>query len=406
MLTDDDLAVITAMITAGQGAGEGFATPIVAGQTLVIPGIQSPNFSVALQTGWQILQSGLATFFNVVLSGGTITGPDYILNPAGFFFYSSTPAAGNLIASITVASGTDAFGNFYRAGITSAENVFGTSATLFGAALEFDTASANPRRLLVSPAGLFLYDATGGAGHLIASLAVAAGSDSFGNAYPQGLMAAQLTLPNQAGAPAAFAGGSVLYSSTAGRPFYLSSAGASAVLERCSINVAQFTSAAVSATGPGSVIGAPLSYQANEGAQGSEYEVEIDGLITTGSGAANVLTFGLGVDGAILGAQYGVGAVFLVASKTFTYTLRFKLALLTTGAGGTAFLSADGSIAQTGANIGSTSLISFAVSANSSGAAKAIDTTAAHTIQPYAWFASASTGQTLTTYRSKVARRF
>jgi hypothetical protein len=46
----------------------------------------------------------------------TITGTDYIVNPSGAFFYSGTPATGNLIASITQSSGTDAFSNAYYTG--------------------------------------------------------------------------------------------------------------------------------------------------------------------------------------------------------------------------------------------------------------------------------------------------
>lgn len=69
----------------------GWQDPVVGGTILRIPGIQSPNFSMAGQSGWAILQSGLAFFFNVVLSGGTITGPDFIFNPQGLFFYSGSP---------------------------------------------------------------------------------------------------------------------------------------------------------------------------------------------------------------------------------------------------------------------------------------------------------------------------
>jgi len=95
----------------------GFSHPIVSGSgNLVIPSVQSPNFSIAGGTGWEILQNGLAYFFNVILSGGIITGPDYIINPSGMFFYSGTPATGNLILSITSASGVDGFSNPYEAG--------------------------------------------------------------------------------------------------------------------------------------------------------------------------------------------------------------------------------------------------------------------------------------------------
>jgi hypothetical protein len=100
----------------------GFSNPIVAGNDLVIPQVNSPNFSLAGQTGWAILKNGLAYFFNVTLSGGTITGPDYIFNTQGLFFYAGTPAAGNLIAWFAPGSGTDQFGNTFTEGL----NVGGT----------------------------------------------------------------------------------------------------------------------------------------------------------------------------------------------------------------------------------------------------------------------------------------
>lgn len=253
---------------------------------------------------------------------------------------------------------------------------------------------------------LLIYSGTPSGSNLIANISGASGTDGFGTAIAAGIEVQQggLVLDNQASGPAAVSGASVFYSSTAGRPRYLSQAGVDNILERGSVNVSQFSSSSVSATGPGSVIGAPLSYLAGEGAQSSDFEIEIDGLITTGSGTANVLTFGLGVDGSVLGGQFAVGAVFLVASKTFAYTIRFRLAILLAGAGGNAFLSADGYIAQTAANLGNTN-ISFAVGANSSGITKAFDSTTGHTIQPYAWWAGSSSGEILTTYRSRITRR-
>jgi hypothetical protein len=51
-----------------------------------------------------------------VISGSTFEGTDFILNSAGFFFYTGTPAAGNLFASVTSSNGTDTFGNAYIQG--------------------------------------------------------------------------------------------------------------------------------------------------------------------------------------------------------------------------------------------------------------------------------------------------
>lgn len=60
--------------------------------------------------------SPTATLSNPAVYFGQLQGPDWVLNSSGFFFYSGTPAAGNLAASITTTAGTDAFGNAYLAG--------------------------------------------------------------------------------------------------------------------------------------------------------------------------------------------------------------------------------------------------------------------------------------------------
>ena len=97
---------------------DGFSNPIIGGGgALVYPSIHSPNFNVANPPAsptpsWGILKNGLAYFFGLVLAGGTITGPDYIINSVGFFFYSGTPGPGNLVgSSVSNAGGVDAFGN-------------------------------------------------------------------------------------------------------------------------------------------------------------------------------------------------------------------------------------------------------------------------------------------------------
>jgi hypothetical protein len=94
--------------------------PIVGGTVLRIPAIQSPNY-VAGVSGWIINKDGTVEFNNGVFRGtvtaGSFVGTDFIINSAGVFLYSGTPATGNLIISIASASGTDAFGNFFPAGI-------------------------------------------------------------------------------------------------------------------------------------------------------------------------------------------------------------------------------------------------------------------------------------------------
>jgi hypothetical protein len=95
----------------------GFDNPIVGGTALRIPAIQSPNYSSG-SAGWIIRIDGSAEFNNLTIRG-TFNGNNFILNASGFFIYSGTPAAGNLIASIAAVAGTDSFGNTYLDGVVS-----------------------------------------------------------------------------------------------------------------------------------------------------------------------------------------------------------------------------------------------------------------------------------------------
>ncbi|HEX5494525.1 MAG TPA: hypothetical protein VFX70_08150, partial [Mycobacteriales bacterium] len=49
-------------------------------------------------------------------TGSVFEGTDFVINAAGQFFYSATPAAGNLTESVARTAGTDALGNHYVAG--------------------------------------------------------------------------------------------------------------------------------------------------------------------------------------------------------------------------------------------------------------------------------------------------
>jgi len=105
---------------------EGFANPIVGGGgALVYPSIHSPNFDIAAPASsptpsWAILKNGLAYVFGLIVTGGTITGPDYIINSSGAFWYTGAPAVGNL--SISIVPGTvnvnDPPGNTVLPGLT------------------------------------------------------------------------------------------------------------------------------------------------------------------------------------------------------------------------------------------------------------------------------------------------
>jgi hypothetical protein len=105
----------------------GWGKPALGAGVLRYPQIMSPNFNLASPlsspaNSWALLQNGLAYLFGVVLSGGTITGPDYIIDTQGIRFYNGTPASGNLVAWFAPGSGTDSFGNAFTEGL----NIGGT----------------------------------------------------------------------------------------------------------------------------------------------------------------------------------------------------------------------------------------------------------------------------------------
>jgi hypothetical protein len=59
-----------------------------------------------------------------IIEGPVFEGSDFIINQAGMFFYSATPAAGNLIMSLSnsLAGGVDGFGNKYVFGLCLYDN--------------------------------------------------------------------------------------------------------------------------------------------------------------------------------------------------------------------------------------------------------------------------------------------
>ncbi|WP_399559099.1 hypothetical protein OG762_52395 (plasmid) [Streptomyces sp. NBC_01136] len=94
-----------------------FRNPILGagGSTLLRPAIQSPNYVPGV-SGWSLNRLGDAELNDLKLRG-TYMGQNYVISPAGLFFYSGTPAAGNMTGSWAPAAGADDFGNAYPAGL-------------------------------------------------------------------------------------------------------------------------------------------------------------------------------------------------------------------------------------------------------------------------------------------------
>ena len=250
--------------------------------------------------------------------------------------------------------------------------------------------------------GQFLaYTSTPALGNLDVSISPVSGTDSLGNPYAAGIeiQSGGLTLDNQGSAPPAVTGASTFYSSVAGRPRYLSSAGADSVIERAEINVSQF---AIGNSTTATNISAPLAYKAGEASQSSEYEIEATGAGTPASTGqtARDLGFRIYMDGSNIGPVLTVGASFWTLSQSYVYTVRFRVSVTGSGAGGTAFISSGGTISyQTNKNQSDCATLDAAIDN------VAIDFTADHTFQLKTFWAIAATGQALTTYRTQLTRR-
>jgi hypothetical protein len=301
-------------------------------------------------------------------------------------------AASTIVAS-NIAGGTITAA-LLAAGIVVAGIVNGT--TITGATIVADGTAGE----------ILVYSGVPASGNLIGSWSGSSGTDGSGNPYAQGLeiKSGGLVLDNQASGPTAVSAASVIYSSTGGRPRYLSAAGADSIIERSTVNVSQFT---VGNTATLTNIAAPLGYLASEAALSSEFEIEISGNgspAASGGITTSQLVFDLLMDGVSMGASPTIGATFWQLGTFFAYTLRFFISVTAAGASGTAAVNSDGSISW---SANKTSGDSTTLNAIATGVA--VDWTANHTFQVKArWTVATGTGsgsQQLTTYRTKLTRR-
>ena len=78
------------------------------------------NTITASQLAAGIVYAGIVNSTTVnaaTFTGSVFEGTDFIINSSGAFFYSGTPASGNLVGSWAQTSGTDGYGNTYPAGL-------------------------------------------------------------------------------------------------------------------------------------------------------------------------------------------------------------------------------------------------------------------------------------------------
>lgn len=90
------------------------------GTLLYIDNVQASGnlmFSMAAFAGTDSVGNSYPAGIFVTAGNSTIEGTHYVINNTGAFFYSGTPANGNLIVSIAPAAGTDAEGNAFPRGV-------------------------------------------------------------------------------------------------------------------------------------------------------------------------------------------------------------------------------------------------------------------------------------------------
>jgi hypothetical protein len=153
------------------------------------------------------------------------------------------------------------------------------------------------------------------------------------------------------------------------------------------------------------ILSGTINYLANEAQVGSEYELEVDGTVTCPSSNAVKFTFDLFVDGVAINASsnMAVGAVIMQVGFTYAFTVRLRLTVEATGAGGTVTFAADGGMTRKVSGIGNTSQYT---TLNNVTVNNAFDTTANHSIAMYCnWESTLGTGHSAIAYRTRKTRR-
>jgi hypothetical protein len=166
--------------------GQPFPNEVAGGNgTLLIPAIQSPNFSQSAQTGWAIMQNGDAYFYNITAEG-TITATTLVASGSGgVFVYSGTPGPGNPPIVAATSAAADPFGNAIYGALQIGIGLAAGGGMVVSA--EGDVSIANTAGTQVvywyhGDGSLRFYDSTGvAAGHLKVAISPAAGLDGAGN---------------------------------------------------------------------------------------------------------------------------------------------------------------------------------------------------------------------------------
>jgi hypothetical protein len=349
-------------------------------------------------TAWVLYQYGQGAIATGAITANEIANNTITAAQILAGTITAAQIAANTITAAQIAAGTITAAQIAASTITAAKLAAGI---VYAGIVDATTIKAL-QYVASGASGQFLaYSGTPAAGNLIVSLSGAAGTDGFTNPFAKGveIQSGGLILDDQGSDPPAVSGASVFYSSSGGRPRFQPAIGTRHSIDRSNIHTDIFT---VGNTVTRSAISQSWSYAANEAILANEYEFEISGIISTGTGTAQALTFDFDI-GPVTGGAFTIGTVFLVASASFAYTIRFLMACTATGVSGTCTMHSNGTIAVLGgANLGNAQTF---VAVGAGAATKAFDTTAANTFQVYAKWAGTNTGETLSTYRTRISRR-
>jgi len=261
------------------------------------------------------------------------------------FIYAT---GGALVGSIANTAGTDPYNNSYPAGF-STNNDAGAYSTWDGAELDFYY--YNSEDLALNPAGLFIYYPTKAEGNLVISLAAEAGTDSLGNAYPQGLYMASGGIPNVQTDPGTYP------------------------------NANNGTQPATKS----------WLIPANDAAVGTVYEIVTQVACTFES---ETIAFKPYLNSSVVTTSSGdlTGAGSYTDGQVLVGTIRCRLQVITTGASGTANVFIDGGIgADTNRATGSNANFEYL---SSQATNLTFNTTAANTLAIATQFGASATGQT------------
>ena len=300
---------------------EGFSDPVTAGDDLVIPAIQSPNF-VSGVSGWAVFRDGSAQFNDVTVTGGTVTGTDGILSPAGTFWYSGPPAPGNLIFSIApLATSADGFGNAVQGGGAAAYNANGT-VELFPAGLIFSDPAAGITTVVQMQAGQVQVNSQG-TGESTWTFNVAV---TFTEAVTP-----SLPLAAQASAPAAAAATGQFYANANGTPAAETPAGYAGGVP---ITGADATPKTVTTATAPAALSRVWPVPAGDAQTLTAYRLTACGTATWGS-TQQTLTFSLSAFGVANFAALPIGATEFTASLSLQWRLVADVVVVAPGNPGT-----------------------------------------------------------------------